>query len=279
MLLTPRDGSIRIKNEQHLRAMRSAGRLAAECLAWIVSQVAPGMTTLEIDDLQVEFARRHGVIPAPKGYRGFPRSICTSPNEVICHGIPSRDVVLKAGDIIGIDVTLIVEGFHGDNATTIALGETSDEARALLCTTLAAQRAGIACVRPGARLGDVGHAIQAVAESAGFSVVRDFVGHGIGRGFHEAPQVPHYGEPGRGLRLLPGLTFTVEPMINAGAPDVDIQADGWTALTADRRLSAQYEHTLEVTEDGVRVLTVQNESGSWEPPGRWWPPGFDRETP
>ena len=279
MLLTPRDGPIRIKNEQHLRAMRSAGRLAAECLAWIVSQVAPGMTTLEIDDLQVEFARRHGVIPAPKGYRGFPRSICTSPNEVICHGIPSRDVVLKAGDIIGIDVTLIVEGFHGDNATTIALGETSDEARALLCTTLAAQRAGIACVRPGARLGDVGHAIQAVAESAGFSVVRDFVGHGIGRGFHEAPQVPHYGEPGRGLRLLPGLTFTVEPMINAGAPDVDIQADGWTALTTDRRLSAQYEHTLEVTEDGVRVLTVQNESGSWEPPGRWWPPGFDRETP
>lgn len=259
--------------------MRSAGRLAAECLAWIVSQVAPGMTTLEIDDLQVEFARRHGVIPAPKGYRGFPRSICTSPNEVICHGIPSRDVVLKAGDIIGIDVTLIVEGFHGDNATTIALGETSDEARALLCTTLAAQRAGIACVRPGARLGDVGHAIQAVAEPAGFSVVRDFVGHGIGRGFHEAPQIPHYGEPGRGLRLLPGLTFTVEPMINAGGPDVEIQADGWTALTADRRLSAQYEHTLEVTEDGVRVLTVQNESGSWEPPGRWWPPGFDRETP
>jgi methionyl aminopeptidase len=275
MLYTPQDGPMQLKNERHLRAMRSAGRLASECLAWIVSEVAPGMTTLDIDDLQVEFARRHDVIPAPKGYRGFPRSICTSPNDVICHGIPSRDVVLREGDIIGIDVTLIVEGFHGDNAATIGLGEISQEARSLLCATLAAQRAGIAAVRPGARLGDVGHAIQSIAEPAGFSVVRDFVGHGIGRGFHEAPQVLHYGEPGRGLRLRPGLTFTVEPMINAGVPDVEIQADGWTALTADRRLSAQYEHTIEVTEDGVRVLTVQNDDGTWEPPGRWIPPGFD----
>ena len=274
MLLTPRDGPIQIKNERNLAAMRAAGRLASECLAWIVDQVAPGMTTLEIDDLQVEFARRHGVIPAPRGYRGFPRSICTSPNDVICHGIPSRDVVLAEGDILGIDVTLIVEGFHGDNATTIAIGAVSEEAQKLLCTTLAAQRAGIAAVRPGARVGDVGHAIQQIAEPAGFSVVRDFVGHGIGRGFHEAPQVPHYGQPGRGLRLQPGLTFTVEPMINAGAPEVEIQADGWTALTIDRRLSAQYEHTIEVTGDGVRVLTVQNETGAWEPPGRWWPPGF-----
>ena len=278
MLLTARDGPIQIKNERHLRAMRSAGRLASECLAWIVGQVAPGMTTLEIDDLQVEFAQRHAVTAAPRGYRGFPRSICTSPNDVVCHGIPSRSVVLAEGDIIGIDVTLIVEGFHGDNASTIAVGETSDEARDLLCATLAAQRAGIESVRPGARLGDVGHAIQAVAERAGFSVVRDFVGHGVGRGFHEAPQVPHYGEPGRGLRLPAGLTFTIEPMINAGGPDIEIKADGWTALTADRRLSAQYEHTLEVTDDGVRVLTVQNDSGAWEPPGRWWPPGFDHEA-
>lgn len=275
MLLTPRDGPLQLKNERNLAAMRAAGRLASECLAWIVAQVAPGMTTLDLDDLQVEFARRHGVVPAPRGYRGFPKSLCTSPNEVICHGIPSRDVVLRAGDILGVDVALIVEGFHGDNATTVAIGEVDEPARRLLCATLAAQRAGIAAVRPGARLGDVGHAIQQVAESAGFSVVRDFVGHGVGRGFHEAPQVPHYGEPGRGLRLQPGLTFTIEPMINAGAPEVEIQADGWTALTADRSLSAQYEHSLEVTADGVRVLTVTNDEGVWEPPGGYWPPGFD----
>ena len=193
---------------------------------------------------------------------------------MICHGIPSRDVVLKDGDIIGIDVTLIVEKFHGDNATTIAVGQPSEEAAALMRATLEAQRAGIEAVRPGARVGDIGHAIQQVAEPAGFSIVRDFVGHGIGRGFHEAPQIPHYGTPGRGLRLQPGMTFTVEPMINAGVPDVEIQEDGWTALTADRRLSAQYEHTLEVTSDGVRVLTVQNDDGAWEPPGRWTPPGF-----
>lgn len=274
MLFTPRDGPLQIKNERNLATMRQAGRLASECLAWIVAQVVPGMSTLEIDDLQVQFAERHGVVPAPRGYRGFPRSICTSPNEVICHGIPSRDVVLKDGDIIGIDVTLIVEKFHGDNATTIAVGQPSEEAAALMRATLEAQRAGIEAVRPGARVGDIGHAIQQVAEPAGFSIVRDFVGHGIGRGFHEAPQIPHYGTPGRGLRLQPGMTFTVEPMINAGVPDVEIQEDGWTALTADRRLSAQYEHTLEVTSDGVRVLTVQNDDGAWEPPGRWSPPGF-----
>ncbi|HEY5659117.1 MAG TPA: type I methionyl aminopeptidase, partial [Myxococcota bacterium] len=165
--------------------------------------------------------------------------------------------------------------FHGDTATTVGVGEVSEEVAELLRATLEAQRRGIEAVRPDARIGDIGHAIQSTVEPRGFSVVRDFVGHGIGRGFHEEPQVPHYGRSGRGLRLRPGMTFTIEPMINVGVPDVEILDDGWTAVTADRRLSAQYEHTIEVTEQGVRVLTVQNDAGAWEPPGRWWPPGFE----
>ncbi len=268
MLFSARAGAIQIKNDRALASMRAAGRLASECLAWILAQVQPGMTTLEIDDLQNQFAEQHRVIPAPRGYKGFPKSICTSPNEVICHGIPSRQVVLREGDIVGIDVTLILEGYHGDNAATVPVGRVDPEASRLLRTTLEAQRQGIAAVRPGARLGDIGAAIQAVVEPEGFSVVRDFVGHGIGRVFHEEPQVPHFGEAGRGVRLQPGMTLTVEPMINAGVPDVEIQDDGWTALTADRKLSAQYEHTIQVTEEGVKVLTVQNDSGEWEPPGR-----------
>jgi methionyl aminopeptidase len=275
VLFSARASAVQIKNARALEGMRGAGRLASECLAWILEQVTPGMTTLDIDDLQVQFARKHGVVPAPKGYRGFPRHICTSPNDVICHGIPNKQVKLASGDIIGIDVTLIVEGFHGDNAATIPVGDVAEPALTLVRTTLEAQRAGIAVVRPGARLGDIGHAIQSVAEPAGFSIVRDFVGHGIGRGFHEEPQVPHYGEAGKGPRLREGMTFTIEPMINAGAPGVEIDADDdWTARTADGSLSAQFEHTLEVTADGVRVLTVQNDAGVWEPPGRCEIPGF-----
>lgn len=274
MLFSDRASGVQIKNERGLEAMRRAGRLASECLAWIVAQVEPGITTLDLDDLQVQFARKHGVVPASLGYKGFPRSLCTSPNEVICHGIPSAKVVLREGDIVGVDVALVVEGFHGDNAATVPVGAVSDAAMALLTTTLEAQRRGIEAVRPGARIGDIGYAIQSTVEPAGFSVVRDFVGHGVGRRFHEEPQVPHYGAPGRGARLRPGMTLTVEPMINAGAPEVEILDDGWTALSADRSLSAQYEHSIEVTADGVRVLTVQNDEGRWEPPGRWWPPGF-----
>ncbi len=275
MLQTQRSGAIQLKNETQLAAMRAAGRLSAECLAWVVSHVKPGVTTLDLDELVVQFAKRHGATPAPLGYRGFPRSVCTSINEVICHGIPDRKAVLRAGDIVGIDVALILDGFHGDNAATVAVGAIAEPARKLLCATLEAQRRAIAVVRPGARLGDIGHAIQSHVEPLGFSVVRDFVGHGVGRRFHEEPQVLHYGAPGAGMRLHAGLTFTIEPMINAGAPGIQILADGWTALTADRSLSAQYEHTLEVTDDGVRVLTVQNDTGAWEPPGRWWPPGFE----
>src|SRR5262245_55952032 len=232
MLQTQRAGSIQIKNETHLAAMRAAGRLSAECLAWLVSKVAPGITTLDLDDLVNQFARKHGATPAPLGYRGYPRSVCTSINEVICHGIPDRKAVLRAGDIVGIDVALIVDGFHGDNAATVAVGAISERARQLLCATLEAQRLAIAAVRPGARLGDIGHAIQSHVEPVGFSVVRDFVGHGVGRRFHEDPQVLHYGTPGAGLRLHAGLTFTIEPMINAGAPGIELQADGWTAKTA-----------------------------------------------
>jgi methionyl aminopeptidase len=276
MLQTQRTSTVSLKNEPQLAAMRAAGRLSAECLAWVIAQVAPGITTLDLDDLVNQFATRSGATPAPLGYRGFPRSVCTSINEVICHGIPDRKAVLRAGDIVGVDVALIVDGFHGDNAATVAVGAIAEPARRLLCAALEAQRRAVAAVRPGTRLGDIGHAIQSYVEPLGFSVVRDFVGHGVGRRFHEEPQVLHYGAAGTGARLHAGLTFTIEPMINAGAPGVEIQADGWTAKTADRSLSAQYEHTLEVTPTGVRVLTVQNDEGAWEPPGGYWPPGFER---
>jgi methionyl aminopeptidase len=266
--------SVQIKSRGEFDSMRAAGRLASECLAWILEQVQPGMTTQDIDDLQVQFVKKHGVRAAPLGYRGFPKSICTSVNEVICHGIPNPKRVLREGDIVGVDVTLVVEGFHGDNASTIPVGKISAEAMRLLETTLEASRRGIAAVGPSARLGDVGHAIQSYAESKGYSVVRDFVGHGIGREFHAEPQVAHYGRAGRGLRLRPGMTFTIEPMINEGGYELDILEDGWTAVTLDGRLSAQYEHTVAVTEDGVEVLTVQNPDGDWEPPGRWYPPGL-----
>lgn len=267
-------GRVFIKSQAEIETMATAGRLASECLEWIVKQVQPGMTTQDIDDLQVEFAKKHDVVAAPLHYRGFPKSICTAVNEVICHGIPNPKQILKEGDIVGIDVTLIVEGFHGDNASTIPVGEVSEDTMKLLEATLEAQRRGVEAVKPGNRLGDIGHAIQSHVEPLGYSVVREFVGHGIGRGFHEAPQVAHFGEQGRGNRMTPGLVFTVEPMINVGAWEMEILDDGWTAVTIDGELSAQYEHTLAVTEDGVRVLTAQNDEAKWEPPGRWSPPGY-----
>lgn len=262
---------LQIKSATELAAMRVAGRLAAECLEWIIGQVQPGMSTQDIDDLQVQFARRHAVRAAPLNYRGFPKSICTSINDVICHGIPSPKATLRAGDIVGIDVTLVVEGFHGDNAATIPVGEIAPAAMRLLEATLEANRRGVEAVGPQARLGDIGHAIQSYVEPLGYSVVRDFVGHGIGREFHSDPQVAHYGKAGRGMRLHAGMTFTVEPMINEGTFELEILEDDWTAVTADGLLSAQYEHTLAVTPEGVSVLTVQNAAGVWEPPGRWYP--------
>ncbi len=273
-MLRPRHRSLIVKGRAELATMEAAGRLAARCLEWIVGQVEPGMTTQDIDDLQMDFARRHGVVPAPLNYRGFPKSICTSVNEVICHGIPSGKRRLRDGDIVGIDVTLVLDGFHGDTASTVAVGTPSRAAVALMGATLEANRLGVAAVRAGSRIGDIGHAIQSHVEPLGYSVVRDFVGHGIGREFHEDPQVPHFGERGRGTRLPVGSTFTIEPMINAGTHELVVLDDGWTAVTADRKLSAQYEHTVAVTEEGARVLTVQNEEGTWESPGRWLPPSF-----
>jgi methionyl aminopeptidase len=277
MVFRNRKRQVQLKSQRELQSLQAAGKLAAECLEWIINQVVPGMTTQDIDDLQVQFAKKHDVICAPLNYNGFPKSICTSVNEVICHGIPNKDHVLHEGDVVGVDVTLIVEGFHGDNASTIPVGEVSDETMALLYATLEAQKRSVEAVKPGARLGDIGHAIQSHVEPMGYSVVRDFVGHGIGRTFHEEPEVRHYGTAGRGLRLRPGMTFTIEPMINAGVPDSIVLDDGWTAITGDGKLSAQYEHTMAVTESGVHVMTVQNDEGKWEPPGRWYPPGWPRD--
>lgn len=277
MVFRNRKRQVQLKSKRELQSLQAAGKLASECLEWIINQVVPGMTTQDIDDLQVQFAQKHDVICAPLNYNGFPKSICTSVNEVICHGIPNKDHVLNEGDVVGIDVTLIVEGFHGDNASTIPVGEVSDETMALLSATLEAQKRSVEAVKPGARLGDIGHAIQSYVEPMGYSVVRDFVGHGIGRTFHEEPEVRHYGTAGRGLRLRPGMTFTIEPMINAGVPDSIVLDDGWTAITGDGKLSAQYEHTMAVTESGVHVMTVQNDEGKWEPPGRWYPTGWPRD--
>jgi methionyl aminopeptidase len=277
MVFRNRKRQVQLKSKRELQSLQAAGKLASECLEWIINQVVPGMTTQDIDDLQVQFAQKHDVICAPLNYNGFPKSICTSVNEVICHGIPDKDHVLHEGDVVGIDVTLIVEGFHGDNASTIPVGEVSDETMALLSATLEAQKRSVEAVKPGARLGDIGHAIQSYVEPMGYSVVRDFVGHGIGRTFHEEPEVRHYGTAGRGLRLRPGMTFTIEPMINAGVPDSIVLDDGWTAITGDGKLSAQYEHTMAVTESGVHVMTVQNDEGKWEPPGRWYPTGWPRD--
>lgn len=268
MLYRARPQGIQIKSAAEMDGMRRACQLASQCLQWICDQVEPGMTTQRIDDLQMAFCAKHGVTPAPLHYRGFPKSICTSINEVICHGIPSENEVLQDGDLVGIDVTLIVDGFYGDNAATIPVGTPDDEGRALLDVTLESLRRGIEAVQGGARLGDVGHAIQSYVEPLGFSVVRDFVGHGIGRQFHEPPQVCHYGRPGTREKLRAGMTFTIEPMVNEGTPDCKVLEDGWTAVTLDRRRSAQFEHTIAVTEDGFEILTCQNGDGTWEPPGR-----------
>lgn len=270
MLYRARPQGIQIKSAAELAGMRKAGRLASECLQWICDQVEPGMNTQQIDDLQMQFCAKHGVTPAPLNYRGFPKSICTSINEVICHGIPSRNEVLKEGDIVGIDTTLIVDGFYGDNAATIPVGTPSDETRRLLDVTLESLRIGLEAIRPGGMLRAVGKSIQEYVEPQGYSVVRDFVGHGIGRQFHEQPQVCHYdtGTAGPRVRLRPGMTFTVEPMVNVGTEDCRVLDDGWTAVTLDGKLSAQFEHTIAVTKDGYEILTCQNDAGTWENPGR-----------
>jgi len=255
---------VSIKKPHEIDAMRRAGALAAEVLEMIAPHVRAGVSTEEID----EICHRHIVdvqkaIPANVGYRGFPKTVCTSVNNVICHGIPSPAKVLKDGDIINIDVTVIHDGWHGDTSRMFVVGEGSVLARRLVEVTREAMYRGIRVVRPGATLGDVGHAIQSFVEAQRFSVVREYCGHGIGRVYHEDPQVLHYGQPGTGLRLEAGMTFTIEPMVNAGSRHTRLLPDGWTVVTRDRSLSAQWEHTIAVTETGFDVLTPRSDDAAW----------------
>ncbi|MBD0344240.1 MAG: type I methionyl aminopeptidase [Coleofasciculus sp. Co-bin14] len=251
--------TIVLLSSREIEKMRQAGRLAAQLLDHLAPMVKPGVSTLELNDEAERWTQAHGAKSAPLGYHGFPKSICTSVNEVVCHGIPNAKQILKDGDIINIDVTPLLDGFHGDTSKTFFVGTPSPIAKKLVEVTEECLRRGIAEVKPGARIGDIGAAIQEYAESYGFSVVRDFVGHGISNIFHTAPQVPHYGTRGKGKRLRPGMVFTIEPMINEGTWEVEVLADKWTAVTKDRTLSAQFEHTISVTENGVEILTLAQE--------------------
>ena len=246
--------------------MRKAGKLAAEVLDFITPHVEPGITTGALDKLCHDFIVGRDAIPAPLNYRGFPRSICTSINHVVCHGIPDDAKKLLNGDIINIDITVILDGWHGDTSRMFLVGDkVGVKAKKLVQVTYDAMMLGIEAVRPGATLGDIGYAIQEYAESRRYSVVRDFCGHGIGTIFHCPPSILHYGEPGTGMRLEEGMFFTVEPMINAGRYDVKILSDGWTAVTKDRSLSAQFEHTIAVTADGFEIFTL-SPAGHTAPP-------------
>ncbi len=245
-----------IKNATQIAGIRRSCRLTRDILDALTERVRPGITTEQINTWVHEMTVANGAIPAPLNYRGYPKSVCTSINEVICHGIPSPDRVLREGDILNIDVTTILEGYYGDASRMFLIGEVSPEARKLVQVTRECLERGIAQVKPGNRLGDIGYAIQRHAESHGYSVVRAFVGHGTGLYFHEAPDVMHYGVPHTGIELVPGMVFTIEPMINIGSYQVKTLSDGWTAVTADGSLSAQWEHTVLVTENGVEVLTA-----------------------
>ena len=244
--------------------MRSAGQLAAQTLDMVAPHVQPDVTTAALDQLCHEFIHAHGATPAPLNYRGFPKSICTSINHVVCHGIPG-DRRLVEGDVLNIDVTVVLDGWHGDSSRMYAAGPPSTKAHKLIDVTYAALMRGVGAVKPGATLGDIGHAIQVYVEANRFSVVRDFCGHGIGRRFHEAPNILHFGRPGEGPVLRPGMFFTIEPMVNAGRPEVKVLDDGWTAVTRDRSLSAQFEHMVGVTDDGCEVFTF-SPAGLHKPP-------------
>jgi methionyl aminopeptidase len=251
-----RDGmGIVLKTKEQVEQMRVAGRLAAEVLNMIGPHVRPGIKTGELDEIcHDHITRVQGAIPAPLDYRGFPRSICTSVNQVICHGIPGEQE-LQDGDIVNIDITVIKDGWHGDTSRMFMVGTPTTRGQRISDIAHRAMVTGIEMVRPGVRLGDIGHAIQRYAEGRGCSVVREYCGHGIGQGFHEDPQVLHYGRPGTGEVLVPGMVFTIEPMINLGRRETRLLEDGWTVVTRDNSLSAQWEHTLAVTDDGYDVLT------------------------
>ncbi|NEP17182.1 MAG: type I methionyl aminopeptidase [Leptolyngbya sp. SIO4C1] len=253
---------ITLLSQREIDQMRKAGQLAARLLDHLAPLVQPGVSTLTLNDEAERWTQAHGAISAPLGYAGgqgvqdFPKSICTSVNEVVCHGIPNADQILQDGDIINIDVTPILNGYHGDTSRTFLVGSPTPEARRLVEVTERAMYIGIKAVKAGGRVGDIGAAIQAYAEGEGFSVVRDFVGHGVHRTFHAEPQIPHYGTAGKGKKLRTGMVFTIEPMINLGTHEVEMLDDGWTALTKDRQLSAQFEHTVAITKSGVEILTL-----------------------
>ena len=251
--------TVTIKTPAEIEKMRIAGRLAAEVLEMIGAHVKPGVTTNELDRLCHDYiVNVQQAIPAPLNYKGFPKSICTSINDVVCHGIPN-DKALKNGDIINIDVTVIKDGYHGDTSKMFYVGDVPEWAKRLCEVTQECLYKGMAVVKPGARLGDIGEVIQKHAEKHGYSVVREFCGHGIGAVFHEEPQVLHYGKAGTGMELKEGMTFTIEPMINQGVAGTRVMGDGWTAKTKDRKLSAQWEHTILVTADGYEVFTRRQE--------------------
>jgi len=255
---------VEIHDKTAFDSMRKAGLFAAELLDFITPFVKPGITTGELDRLCHKYQVDRGTIPGPLNYRGFPKSICTSINHVVCHGIPG-DRILRDADIINIDVTPIVDGWYGDTSRMFYVGDVKVKARRLVQTTYEAMMRGIAVIRPGTTLGDIGQAIQSYAESKRFSVVRDFCGHGIGQVFHQAPNVMHYGRAGEGLVLKEGMIFTVEPMINGGRCETKILSDGWTAVTRDKSMSAQFEHTIGVTADGFEIFTLSPKDHSFPP--------------
>ena len=257
-------GAIKLYGPEGFEGMRRAGQLAAEVLDMIIPHVVAGVTTEELDSICHDYIIDHSATPSPLNYRGFPKSICTSINHVVCHGIPGERA-LKEGDILNIDITVTLDGWFGDTSRMFIVGEVKRKAQRLCDITYEGLMLGIAQVKPGARLGDIGHAIQEFAEAERCGVVRDFCGHGVGRVFHDAPNVLHYGEPGTGLELKPGMIFTIEPMINLGTWQVKLLNDGWTAVTRDKSLSAQFEHSIGVTEDGVEIFTT-SPAGLHQPP-------------
>jgi methionyl aminopeptidase len=259
-----RTGAIKIHTAADFEGMRRAGKLAAECLDMLIPHVVPGVSSDHLDTLAREFILDHKALPACLFYRGYPKTVCISRNHVVCHGIPG-DWALREGDIVNIDVTVIVDGWHGDTSRMYGVGEVGPRARRLIDITYEGMARGLAAVKPGATLGDIGHAIQSYVEAQRCSVVRDFCGHGLGKVFHDAPNILHFGRPGQGAVLKPGMFFTVEPMVNLGKPAVKVLGDGWTAVTRDKSLSAQCEHSIGVTEDGYEIFTA-SPAGLFQPP-------------
>lgn len=259
------DHQIRLYGPEAFAGMRKAGALTAQALDLVAEAIRPGVTTAALDDLILDFALSHNAVPAPLNYRGYTKAICTSLNHVVCHGIPGPRV-LNEGDILNVDVTLIVDGWHGDSSRMYTVGRVARKAERLIEVTYEAMMRGIEAAKPGATMGDIGHAIQSFAEAERCSVVRDFCGHGLGLVFHDKPNVLHYGQPGEGVRLEPGMIFTIEPMINLGKPHVKMLSDGWTAVTRDRSLSAQFEHSIGITATGCEVFTYS--------PNMWHKPPY-----